>query len=138
MRHMKIALSMLALALAAHAVPAQSQSSGGRLAISPATQGEIAAYLAKVKSTRPGAFAVSPDGRTSYYAWCDNTVCRISTYSIPALNKCQSLAGTKCLILYVRRDKRVDYTVDPAAAPGGQHGSQQQEEFNFDVHDRRA
>jgi hypothetical protein len=138
MRHMKIALSMLALALAAHAVPAQSQSSGGPLAISPATQGEITAYLAKVKSTRPGAFAVSPDGRTSYYTWCDNTVCRISTYSIPVLNKCQSLAGTKCLVLYVRRDKRMDYTVNPAAAPGGQHGSQQQEEFNFDIHDRRA
>jgi hypothetical protein len=137
-RHTEVAASILALALAAHAVPAQSQSSGGPLAISPATQGEITAYLAKVKSTRPGAFAVSPDGRTSYYTWCDNTVCRISTYSIPALNKCQSLAGAKCLVLYVRRDKRVDYKVDTDIAPGGQHGAQQQEEFNFDVHDRRA
>ena len=137
-RHTKIAASILAVALAAQTLPAQSQSTGGSLAISPTTQGEIAAYLAKVKSTRPGAFAVSPDGRTSYYTWCDNTVCRISTYSIPALNKCQSLAGTKCILLYVRRDKRADYTVNPDAAPGGQHGSQQQEEFNFDVHDRRA
>ena len=135
---MKIAASVVALAVAACAAPAQSQSTGGPLAISPTTQGEITAYLAKVKSTRPGAFVVSPDGRTSFYTWCDNTVCRISTYSIPALNKCQSLAGTKCLILYVRWDKRMDYTVDPQAAPGGQHGSQQQEEFNFDTHDRRA
>ena len=73
-RHMKIAASILAVALAAHTVPAQSQSSNGPLAISPATQGESSAYLAKVKSTRPGAFAVSPDGRTSYYTWCDDTV----------------------------------------------------------------
>jgi hypothetical protein len=136
--HIKTAACILALALAACAAPAQSQSTGGSIAVSPATQGEITAYLAKVKSTRPGALAVSPDGRSSYYTWCDDTVCRISTYSIPALNKCQSLAGTKCILLYVRRDKRAEYTVDPAAAPGGQHGSQQQEEFNFDVHDRRA
>ena len=136
-RHSRVAASVLAIALAASAAPAQSQSTGGPIAISPATHGEITAYLAKVKSTRPGAFAVSPDGRTSYYTWCDNTVCRISTYSIPALNKCQSLAGTKCVLLYVRRDQRADYTVDPKAAPGGQHGSQQQEEFNFDVHDHR-
>jgi hypothetical protein len=129
---------MLAIALAACAAPAQSQSTGGPIAISPATQGELTAYLGKVKATRPGAFAVSPDGRTSFYTWCDDTVCRISTYSIPALNKCQSLAGTKCAILYVRNDKRIQYTVNPSAAPGGQHGSQQQEEFNFDTHDRRA
>jgi hypothetical protein len=135
--HIKTAACILAIAVAACTAPAQSQSSGGSIAISPATQGEITAYLAKVKSTRPGAFAVSPDGRTSYYTWCDDTVCRISTYSIPALNKCQSLAGAKCITLYVRNQQRVDYKVDPNTAAGGQHGSQQQEEFNFDTHDRR-
>jgi len=36
--------------------------------IGETTSGELVAYLAKVKSTRPGAFAVSADGADSFYA----------------------------------------------------------------------
>jgi hypothetical protein len=138
MQYWKIVASALALSLVACAAPADTATNGAAIALSPATQGELAAYLAKVKVTRPGAFAVSPDGRTSFYTWCDDTICRISNYSIPALNRCQSLAGTKCVVLYVRNQPRVNFTRAQDAAPGGQHGSQQQEEFNFDVNHRRS
>jgi hypothetical protein len=137
-QYWKIVASALALSLVACAAPAETVTNGAAIALSPATQGELAAYLAKVKVTRPGAFAVSPDGRSSFYTWCDDTICRISNYSIPALNRCQSLAGAPCVVLYVRNQPRVNFTRAQEAAPGGQHGSQQQEEFNFDVGNRRS
>ena len=132
----KIAAAFLAVALAAPvagcAATAQTPPSGTPIAISPATEGALAAYLRTVKLTRPGAFAVSPDGRNSFYTYCNDTACMTSNYSTPALRGCQSLAGTQCIILYVRHEQRLPVTRDENAAPGGQHGSQQQQEINFD------
>jgi hypothetical protein len=128
----KIAVVLLALALAACATPPATPPSGTPIALSPATQGELAAYLGKVKVTRPGAFAVSPDGRNSFYTWCDDTACMTSNYSIPALRGCQGLAGTECLVLYVRNQPRFTFTRAQEAAPGGQHGSQQQQRIEFE------
>ena len=137
LQHPKIAAALIALSLAGCAArqPAMPPS-GAPIALSPATQGELAAYLAKVKVTRPGAFAVSPDGLNSFYTWCDDTMCATSNYSFPALRGCQSLAGTQCLVLYVRNEPRLTYTRAENAAPGGQHGSEQQRRIDFDVHDR--
>jgi hypothetical protein len=85
-----------------------------------------------VKVTRPGAFAVSPDGRNSFYTWCDDTACMTANYSYPALRGCQGLAGTECLVLYVRNQPRLISTHADNAAPGGQHGSEQQQRIEFD------
>lgn len=131
------AAASLAIALAAPivggcAASAQTPPTGTTIAISPATQGEVTKYLRAVKVTRPGAFAVSPDGRNSFYTYCDDTACAVSNYSIPALRGCQSLAGTPCVILYVRHEQRLNYTRAEDAAPGGQHGSQEQRELDFD------
>src|SRR5262249_8195886 len=70
--------ALMALGLSA-CTPAQPQlpPSGQPVALSPATQGEVTAYLQRVKVTRPGAFAVSPDGRNSFYTW------RASHFSVP-------------------------------------------------------
>ncbi|HEU4826292.1 MAG TPA: hypothetical protein VFS85_07430 [Dongiaceae bacterium] len=127
----KIAVLLLALALAACATPPATPPSGTPIALSPATQGELAAYLGKVKVTRPGAFAVSPDGRNSFYTWCSDTACMTSNYSIPALRRCQSLAGTECLVLYVRNQPRFAFSrrVDGRT---GRHGSQEQPPLEFD------
>jgi hypothetical protein len=59
----KIAALLLALALSACVSPPATPPSGVPIALSPATQGELAQYLGRVKVTRPGAFAVSPEGR---------------------------------------------------------------------------
>jgi hypothetical protein len=120
------------LTLAACASEPSMPSSGAPIALSPATEGALAAYLAKVKVTRPGAFAVSPDGRNSFYTWCDDTACMTANYSIPALRGCQSLAGTECVVLYVRNQPRLVATRAESAAPGGQHGSQQQPRIEWD------
>jgi hypothetical protein len=135
-RNPKLAVTLLALALAACAqTEPQLPPSGQPIALSPATQGELTAYLGRVKVTRPGAFAVSPDGRNSYYTWCDDTACATANYSFPALQGCRGLAGTECLVLYVRNQPRLLSTKANDAAPGGQHGSQQQQRIEFDNKD---
>jgi hypothetical protein len=121
----------LALFLTGCATQAQAPASGTPIALSPATQGELTKYLRTVKVTRPGAFAVSPDGRNSFYTFCDDTVCATSNYSMPALRGCQSLSGTPCVVLYVRHEPRLNFTRAENAAPGGQHGSEQQRELDF-------
>jgi hypothetical protein len=107
----------------------------GPVAISPRTEGELSAYLRKVKVTRPGAFAVSPDGLNSFYTWCNDTACATSSYTIPAQRRCQSLAGQPCVILYVRNQPRLTYSRSDAAGEG-RHGSEEQRRIDYDVHGR--
>lgn len=130
----RIAASLIFLALSACATT-PSAPPGGPIAISPQTEGEVAAYLRKVKVTRPGAFAVSPDGLNSFYTWCDDTACATANYSAPALRGCQGLSGAPCLILYVRHEARLQYSRSDTAAPG-RHGSEEQRRIDFDVRDR--
>jgi len=128
----KLAAALAALSLAACASEPAVPPSGAPIALSPATASEVTAYLGKIRATRPGAFAVSPDGRNSFYTWCDDTACATANYSIPAQRGCQGLAGTECLVLYVRTEPRLTFTRAADAAPGGQHGSQQQQRIEWD------
>ena len=131
----RIAAALCVLALSACAGPAVAPSPTGQITISPQTEGALSASLRKVKVTRPGAFAVSPDGLNSFYTWCGDTACAIANYSIPALRGCQSLAGTPCAILYVRHEPRLQYTRSETAAPG-RHGSEEQRRIDYDVRGR--
>ena len=139
----KIAAAFIALALAAPVIagcasPYAAPQSAGPVAITPETQGEIAKYLRIVKSTRPGAFAVSADGRNSFFTYCEEIACVASNYSQPALRGCQSFSGAPCIILYVRNEPRATVTRVETAASGGRHGSEEQRELDFDVNDRRS
>jgi hypothetical protein len=127
-------LALLALA-ACTAGPAPAPSPTGPIAISPQTEGEISAYLRKVKVTRPGAFAVSPDGLNSFYTWCDDTACATANYSAPALRGCQGLAGMPCIVLYVRHEPRLQYSRSETTTPG-RHGSEEQRRIDYDVRGR--
>ena len=131
----RIAAGFFLLALQACAVRGVAPSPTGDIAISPQTEGALSAYLRKVKVTRPGVFAVSPDGLNSFYTWCGDTVCATSNYSVRALRGCQSLAGTPCLILYVRHEPRLQYARSKTAAPG-RHGSEEQRRVDYDVRGR--
>lgn len=133
----KIAAAFLALALAGCATAPQMPPSGTPIAISPQTQGALTAYLRTVRVTRPGAFAVSPDGRNSFYTYCDNVTCAVTNYSFLALRGCQSFSGTPCVILYVRNEPRLVFTRDENAAAGGRHGSERQRELDIDVNKGR-
>ena len=131
----RIVASLALLALSACAGPAAAPSATGPISISPQTEGELSAYLRKVKVTRPGAFAVSPDGLNSFYTWCDDTACATANYSAPALRGCQGLAGTPCVVLYVRHEPRLQYSRSETAAPG-RHGSEEQRRIDYDTHGR--
>jgi hypothetical protein len=134
-----IAASLFAaLALAACAAPNAAPRSATPIAITPETNSEVSKYLRLVRSTRPGAFAVSPDGRNSYFTYCDNIPCAVTNYSQPALRGCQSLAGTPCVILYVRNEPRIAFTRTENAGTGGRHGSEKQRELDFDFNDKRS
>lgn len=133
-RQLRILASLATLLLGAcAAAPATLPS--GPIAISPQTESELSAYLRKVKVTRPGAFAVSPDGLNSFYTWCDDTICGTTSYTIPALRGCQDLAGQACVILYVRHEARLTHSRNDGAG-AGRHGSEEQRRIDYDVHGR--
>lgn len=125
----------LAAPLLAACAPAEqrtvSPATGAPLSISNATSSELTRYLALVKVTRPGAFAISADGRDSFFTWCEETVCKVSNYSIPALAGCRSLSGQDCVVLYVRNQPRFAFSRTVDAEPG-RHGSQKQQTYEFD------
>ena len=131
----RFAAAALAVLLSSCAGPAVAPAPTGPVAISSQTEGALSAYLRKVKVTRPGAFAVSPDGSNSFYTWCDDTICATANYSMPALRGCQSLAGTPCLVLYVRHEPRLQYSRSGTPAPG-RHGSEEQRRVDYDVRGR--
>ena len=130
-----IVAGVVMLALSGCAASEPKAPPGGPIAISPQTDGALSAYLRKVKVTRPGAFAVSPDGLNSFYTWCDDTACATANYSAPALRGCQGLAGVPCVVLYVRHEPRLQYSRSDTAAPG-RHGSEEQRRIDYDVHGR--
>lgn len=129
----KLTAALLALTLSACAANTDRQASvtGAPQSIGESTSGALIAYLARVKSTRPGAFAVSADGADSFYAWCDDIACVTQNYSMPALNGCRSVSGKECFVLYVRNQPRFAFSrrVDGRT---GRHGSQEQPAIEFD------
>lgn len=132
-----LAPALLALGLAACAAPYAAPQSASSIAVTPETNAEIAKYLRIVKSTRPGAFAVSPDGRNSFFTYCEEIACAVSNYSQPALRGCQSFSGAPCVILYVRNEPRAAIGRTETAAVGGRHGSEEQRELDFEFNDNR-
>ena len=113
-----------ALALSACAAPYAAPASKTPIAITPETNAEIAKYLRIVKSTRPGAFAVSADGRDSFFTYCEEISCAAPSYTQPALRGCQSYSGAPCTILFTRNQPRLGFTRTEATGTGGRHGSE--------------
>ncbi|HKP24623.1 MAG TPA: hypothetical protein VJV39_12220 [Dongiaceae bacterium] len=132
------AILIAASALAACAAPNAAPPSGTPVALTPETHAEVTKYLRIVKATRPGAFAVSPDGRNSYFTYCEEISCAAPSYTQPALRGCQSLSGTPCVILYVRNEPRLAVGRTETADSGGRHGSEEQRELDFDFNDKRS
>lgn len=91
------------------------------LVLSQSTGRALQQYLAKV-DTYGGAFAVSPDGASSYYIYCPDVACSPPLYGGIAKSQCHSLSGQDCYLLYVRNQPRIAYTVANDKMATGHHG----------------
>jgi hypothetical protein len=132
-----IAIALLAALALGACAPTAAPPSRTPVAITPETNAEIAKYLRIVKSTRPGAFAVSQDGRDSFFTYCEEISCAAPSYTQPALRGCQSYSGAPCIVLFSRNQPRVAFTRTENAGSGGRHGSEEQRELDFDFNDKR-
>jgi hypothetical protein len=81
-------------------------------------------YLRNIgNGNKPGAFAISTDGHSAFYSWCQDIRCVAGpTYSQDALNACERHYETECVVFAVRDDIKVDYeivagTVEAAPPP---------------------
>ena len=74
------------------------------------------AYLQKTgDGAKPGAFAITPDGKGYAYVWCEQAQCTGGrSYSQEALVDCKQDYATECVVFAVRNEIRVAYAVaDP-------------------------
>ena len=99
--------------------------------VSTGTQSSLSDYLHKVKSTRPGAFAVSEDGADSYFYWCDDIQCFETSYGTTAKRGCEGISGKSCVVLYVRDQPRVHHTLATQPSTGGRHGSKEARAYDY-------
>lgn len=133
---MAAAFLALGLAVSGCASPYAAPAPAAPIAITPQTDAALGTYLRTVKVTRPGAFAVSPDGLNSFYTYCGNIRCAVTNYGFLALRGCHGLSGTPCVLLYVRDEPRLAIVRGENAASGGRHGSERQRELDFDLNGR--
>lgn len=86
--------------------------------ISDRVWGHYQEYLRTIGSAKPGAFAVSRDGYSSYYVYCRDVRCMSGpTYSNDALRRCEDMANQECFVFAIRQDIKVAYTLAPKSAP---------------------
>jgi hypothetical protein len=107
------ALAMLALLSAAQDRAAAAE----KYLIDSQVWGWYQQYLRNIgNGNKPGAFAISKDGRGAFYSWCQDIRCVAGpTYSQDALNYCEREYDTECVVFAVRDDIRVEYEVAAAA-----------------------
>ena len=113
------------------ASPAPSDAGAQPIAISPTTQSALSTYLQQVKTTRPGAFAVSEDGADSYFVWCEEMTCVDISYATPAVQRCESLSGKHCVTLFVRDHPRTAFAQASKGDGAGRHGSKKSMPVEF-------
>jgi hypothetical protein len=105
---------LFGLALAA----AIATTSGGaaaeeKLYIDSQVWGFYQVYLRNISNgTKPGAFAVSKDGGSAFYSWCQDIRCMAGpTYSHEAKTACEREYGTECVVFAIRDEIKVEYEV---------------------------
>ncbi|MDY0871457.1 hypothetical protein [Dongia rigui] len=107
----RILLPLLLLLVACTSTPKHV----GKITLTNQTWGSYQQYAEAIKPNRPGAFAVSVDGRNSYYIWCRELQCMGGpTYKRDALIACERY-GTDCVIFAFRGDILVDYEIEKTA-----------------------
>jgi len=110
---MRTWISALALILAGIVLLPATATADEKYIISAETWGYYQEYLGNIKNgRRPGAYAISTDGYSSYYVWCREMQCMPgATYSQEAINGCERETNSDCVVFAVRDDIRVEYEI---------------------------
>ena len=107
----KLALALLLPAILLTAC-AGSAKPAGKITLANETWGYYQQYLRAIQPNKPGAFAVSLDGRSAFYYYCEDVVCMSgSGYKHNALKGCKSY-GKECVIFAYRDDILVSYEIE--------------------------
>jgi hypothetical protein len=93
------------------------------LVITQQSNSELQDYLKAIYPVWRGAFAISDNGKDSYYFYCPDAACTVALFGGIATAQCESLSGQHCSLLYVNSAPRVAYTVSTAKSVDGRHGS---------------
>jgi len=105
----KIIVAGLALGFAAGC--ATPEKSVGQVTLTSKTWGYYQEYLRDIQPNRPGAFAVSVDGRSAYYYYCEEVLCVAGAgYRKGALDGCKRW-GKECVVFAYRDDILIPYKV---------------------------
>lgn len=91
---------------------ASDGKSVGQVTITNKVWGYYQEYLRDIQPNRPGAFAVSVDGRNAYYYYCTEVQCVPGvTYRKGALDGCKRW-GKECVVFAYRDDIQVSYKIE--------------------------
>lgn len=103
--------ALLALSLGIAACAAGAKPSG-TMPISNQVWGHYQKYLNDIGHTNPGAFAVSRDGYSAFYFYCQEARCQSGgTYKNEAVKRCRSTSGRDCYVFAFGREIQVAYKV---------------------------
>lgn len=104
--------ALLATSLVLAACAGGGTPSGGTKTISSRTFGHYQTYLNDIGNSNPGAFAISEDGGSAFYFYCQDVRCASGgTYKQGALQRCRTMTKQECYVFAYRRDILVDYKV---------------------------
>jgi hypothetical protein len=116
MRYQWIAAALGLLAMTAGCATeeqAYHPPAGEKVRISQQTYREFQQYQATIGSTRPGAFAVSKTGRSSWYYYCEEVICKSGiSWGQGAVQSCERF-GEPCYVFAYGNEVKVDYEVVP-------------------------
>ena len=79
--------------------------------------GEVRAHFQKYlddigHGQRPGAYAITTDGRGVFYFWCEEIRCMAGkAYSTDAKDHCEAEYGTDCVVFAIRDEIKVQYEI---------------------------
>jgi hypothetical protein len=108
----KILVLTLIAALSVAACAAKQIQPPSDLVLTNETWGYYQTYLSDISPNRPGAFAVSVDGRSAFYMWCQDVLCMGGpTYKRDAIKGCEKF-GRECLVFAYRDEIIVPYKLE--------------------------
>jgi hypothetical protein len=107
----KLAMVLAAILLAGCSSIGEGKAPQGKVTIDKETWAFYQEYLKDISPNRPGAFAVSADGKGAHYSYCEELQCIAGThYRSSALKGCNR-HNQGCFIFAFRDDILVDYEV---------------------------